>query len=349
MTMRNSVTAGLSTLLLLFVQSSLAQSGDADPLFQGHEILQATFEGPLIEFIDKKSKEKELKGTFSVVDTDGIKLEFDLKFRARGNFRHANCDYPPIRLNFKKGQTKKTLFDQQNKLKLVVHCNRRAQYHQIVLLEYLAYRILNILTDLSFRVRLLQIVYSDPEENEQSPPRYVFLIENKDRVAHRLDLKEYETEKGQVGLMHGEHLNLTSIFQYFIGNTDFSPVAGPPGEGCCHNYVLFKEQRSANITAIPYDFDQSGFVDAPYANPNPNFRIRSVTQRVYRGRCLNNRFIDSSIQKLNDNRDAIYELVEQQPGFDDRTRKDLVKFIDKFYELAEDPVKIEKQIANNCL
>ncbi|MGI9199654.1 MAG: hypothetical protein ACR2QL_01245 [Woeseiaceae bacterium] len=346
--MKISVTAGLSALLLLFAHGPLAQAGDADPLFQGHEILQATFEGPLIEFIDKKSKEKELKGTFSVVDTDGTKLEFDLKFRARGNFRHDNCDYPPIRLNFKKGQTKKTLFDKQDKLKLVVHCNRRAQYHQIVLQEYLAYRVLNLLTDLSFRVRLLQIVYSDPAEQEQSPPRYAFLIEHKDRLAHRLDLKTYETKSPHVGLMYPDQLNLSSIFQYFIGNTDFSPVAGPPGEGCCHNYVLFKGQ-GANITPIPYDFDQSGFVDAPYASPNPNFRIRTVKQRVYRGRCMSNRFIDDSIQKFQDNREAIYELVLQQPGFEDRTRENLVKYVDKFYELVEDPKKVEKQITKKCL
>ena len=348
MTMRNSVTAGLSAFILLLAHNSLAQSENADPLFQSHEILQATFEGPLIEFIDEKSKEKELKGTFSVVDTDGSKLEFDVQFRARGNFRHDNCDYPPIRLNFKKGQTKKTLFDKQDKIKLVVHCNRRAQYHQIVLQEYLAYRVLNELTDLSFRVRLLQIVYRDPEEEEQSPPRYAFLIEHKDRLAHRLGLKEHETQKAQVGLMYPEQLNLTSIFQYFIGNTDFSPVAGPPGAGCCHNYVLFKG-KGPNITAIPYDFDQSGFVDAPYANPNPNFGIRSVKQRVYRGRCINNRFIDSSIQKLQDSRDVINELISNQPGFDDRPRKNLVRFIDAFYELAEDPKKVEELITKKCL
>jgi hypothetical protein len=346
--MKISVTTAVLALILAATPVAFAQSDAADPLFQSHEILQATFEGPLMEFIDEKSKEKELKGIFSVVDTDGTKLEFDVKFRARGNFRHDNCDYPPIRLNFKKGQTKKTLFDKQDKLKLVVHCNRRAEYHQIVLQEYLAYRVLNTLTDLSFRVRLLQIVYSDPGEGEQSPPRYAFLIEHKDRLAHRIDLKEFKTQQGQVGLMHADQLNLTSIFQYFIGNTDFSPVAGPPDEGCCHNYVLFKGQ-GPNVTAIPYDFDQSGFVDAPYANPNPNFRIRSVKQRVYRGRCINNRLIDSSIQKFQDERDAIYELIAEQPGFEERTRKNLAKFVDRFYELVEDPKKVEKLITKKCL
>lgn len=346
--MRRSVTAIVIFLFAASTSQALAESGEADPLFQSHEILQAEFEGPLIQLTKEKSKEDNLIGTFSVVDADGSKLDFDLKFRARGNFRHDNCDYPPVRLNFKKSQTKNTLFDKQDKLKLVVHCNRRAEYHQIVLQEYLAYRIFNELTDLSYRVRLLQIVYNDPSESEKSPPRYAFLIEHKDRLAHRIGKNEYEVEKAQIGLISGEHLNLSSIFQYFIGNTDFSPVAGPPGANCCHNYVLFKG-GGVNITAIPYDFDQSGFVDAPYAEPNPNFRIRSVKQRVYRGRCVNNRYIEASIQKFRDKREVIYALIADQPGFEDSTREDLVKFVDRFYELIEEPKKVENSIAKRCL
>ena len=346
--MKKSVTSGIATLFLLFASTASAEAGAADPLFQSNDVLQARLEGPLLQFIKDKSKEDYLDGKFTVVDTDGTPLEFDLKFRARGNFRHDNCDYPPVRLNFKKGQVKDTLFAQQNILKLVVHCSRRAQYHQIVLQEYLAYRVLNLLTDQSFRVRLLQIVYKDPTEDEESPKRYAFLIEHKDRLGHRIGLEEFATPKTQVGLIEGEYLNLTSIFQFFIGNTDFSPVAGPPGEDCCHNYVLFKGQ-GPNITAIPYDFDQSGFVDAPYANPNPNFRIRSVKQRVYRGRCVNNRHIENSLQQFRDKRNAIYELVENQVGFEDHTRKDLVTFIDRFYDLIDDPKRVERTITKNCL
>lgn len=346
--MRKSVTAFLLAILIVGVSSVSAKEGEADPLFQSHDVLQATFEGPLIELINKKSKEEYLEGTFSVVDTDGTTLNFDIKFRARGNFRHDNCDYPPIRLNFKKSQTKNTLLDKQDKLKLVVHCNRRAEYHQIVLQEYLAYRVLNALTDQSFRVRLLQIVYSDPSEERKSPPRYAFLIEHKSRLAKRIGLEEFVTPGTQVGLLHADYLNLTSIFQYFIGNTDFSPIASAPGEDCCHNYVLFKGQ-GANITSIPYDFDQSGFVDAPYANPNPNFRLRSVKQRLYRGRCINNRFVEESIQQFRDKREVIYGLIADQPGFEDKTRDDLVKFVDWFYELIEDPNRVDKFIIKKCL
>lgn len=346
--MRKSVTTLLVAWFMGFAQPVTAETGAADPLFQSNDILQASLEGPLLQLIKEKSKEDYLQGKFSVVDADGTTLEFDVKFRARGNFRHDNCDYPPIRLNFKKSETKGTLFDKQDKLKLVIHCNRRAEYQEIVLQEYLVYRIFNELTDASFRVRLLRITYGDPSENEQSPPRYAFLLEHKDRLSKRIGLDEFITPKGQLALFNPEILNLTSIFQYFIGNTDFSPIAGPPGSGCCHNYVLFKNPDTP-VTAIPYDFDQSGFVDAPYANANPNFRLRSVRQRLYRGRCVNNAYVEKSIQKFRDKRDVVYAMINDQPGFEDKTRRNLIKFVDKFYQQIEKPKQVDDYILKRCI
>jgi hypothetical protein len=335
-------------ICIISMSTSLVFAQEVDPLFQSDEILQVTIEGPLATLIKEKSKEEYLNGFFRYTDADGTPVEFDLKFRARGNFRHENCDYPPVRLNFKKSQTKNTLFDKQDKLKLVVHCNQRAEYFQIVLEEYLAYRILNELTDLSFRVRLLQVTYVDTVKERQSPPRYAFVIEHKERLAKRIGLKEFVTPSTKVVLINPEHLNLTSIFQYFIGNTDFSPIAGPPESDCCHNYVLFKNKDTL-ITAIPYDYDQSGLVDAPYATSNPNFRLRTVRQRLYRGRCVNSAFIEDSIQQFQDKRDAIYALIDGQQGLDKRTRKDLTGFVDKFYRTVESPKNLESSILKKCI
>lgn len=332
----------------ILITSSLVLAKEADPLFQSNEILQVTIEGPFSTLIDEKSKEDYLNGHFRYTEADGSPVEFDLKFRARGNFRHDNCAYPPIRLNFKKSQTKNTLFDEQDKLKLVVHCSRRAEYQQIVLQEYLAYRVFNALTDVSMRARLLQITYIDTEEERQSPPRYAFLIEHKDRTAKRLGLKELTVKSTTVAQVNPEILNLTSIFQYFIGNTDFSPIQGAPGEDCCHNYILFKSP-DALITPVPYDFDQSGFVDAPYANANPAFGLRTVKQRLYRGRCVNNAHVKASVQKFMDEKLAIYALIADQQEFSDRTRKDLVSFVDKFYKLIENPDSIEKVFIKRCI
>ena len=335
-------------ICLILMSTSLVFAQEADPLFQSDEILQVTIEGPLDTLIEEKSKEDYLNGFFRYTDADGSPVEFDLKLRARGNFRHANCDYPPVRLNFKKSQIKNTLFDKQDKLKLVVHCNRSAEYHQIVLQEYLAYRVFNSITDLSMKVRLLQVTYIDTVEEIQSEPRYAFLIEHKDRTAKRLGLKQLTVAATTVSQLEPEYLNLTSVFQYFIGNTDFSPVAGAPDSDCCHNYILFQKPEF-QIKAIPYDFDQSGFVDAPYANANPKFRLRSVKQRLYRGRCINNDYVEGSIQKFRDEREAIYALIGEQQGFTDRTRKDLVKFVDSFYKVIGEQKKIENSILKRCI
>ena len=341
----------LTTLVLTLAFSGsevpAQASVDPDPLFASDEILQVRFSGPLHVLIDEKSKEDYLPGTI-IVDADGETQELDIKFRARGNFRHDNCDYPPIRLNFKKSQTNNTLFDKQDKLKLVVHCNHRAEYQQIVLQEYLAYKVLNLLTGLSLRVRLLQIVYVDPDESFESEPRYAFLIEHKKRAARRFGMQELKVPRVPVAALDPAQLNLTSVFQFFIGNTDFSPIAAAPGENCCHNYILF-EKKGANFMPVPYDFDQSGFVDAPYAVPNPEFRLRTVKQRRYRGRCVNNSHVDTSMQKLLDNRDAIYAMIRDQEGFADATRQELVTFVDSFYELASNPKRVERMILKRCV
>lgn len=155
------------------------------------------------------------------------------------------------------------------------------------------------------------------------------------------DLKDLKIERTSVSSIQADRLNLTSVFEYLIGNTDFSPIAGAPDDECCHNYVLFGNDVDP-IVAIPYDFDQSGFVDAPYAEPNPKFRIRSVQQRVYRGRCVNNEHVAASLQKFNDSREAIYALVAEQEGLESRARKRLIDYID-------DPRDVELKIVGNCI
>ena len=174
------------------------------------------------------------------------------------------------------------------------------------------------------------------------------MIEHKNRLGDRLGVKDLEIARTLVQSIQPEQLNLSSIFEYLIGNTDFSPVAGPPGDECCHNYVLFGREGQP-ILAVAYDFDQSGFVDAPYALPDERMRIRNVRQRAYRGRCVNNGYIDASLQRFKDSRAAIYTLIDEQEGLSSRTRNSMLKYVRKFYEIVDDPRKVEKHIVKSCL
>ena len=102
-------------------------------------------------------------------DEESGAVVLDVGIRARGRFRRNRdvCSFTPLRLNFKKETTRKTLFTRTDKIKLVTHCRDKSErYSQGVLREYLAYRILNTMTDKSFRVRLLQVRYVDSESKE---------------------------------------------------------------------------------------------------------------------------------------------------------------------------------------
>ena len=347
--MRALVHTICTTILALGSASASAQEiGWPDPLFQSDESLKVTIEAPFTTLVRERPRDDYLPGVIKYLQADGTAVELDLEIRTRGHFRHRTCDYPPVLLNLKKKQTGGTLFEEQNKLKLVIPCEYADRYEQSVLREYLAYRILNVVSDLSFRARLLRVSFANTEKTKEPEVRYAFLIEHKNRLGERQQLEDLKVERTTVASIDPERLNLTSVFAFLIGNTDFSPIAGPPGDVCCHNYVLFGNNIDP-IIAIPYDFDQSGFVNAPYAEVNENFRIKNVRQRLYRGRCVNNEHVVASLQKFRESRDAIYALIDEQEGLKPYVRESLVRYVDDFYELINKPKVVERKIINKCI
>ena len=337
--------------IVLLLAAANAAASEPDPLFQDDSLIDVTITAPMKALLGHRPDEEYLAGALSYTEADGSIVEFDIGIRTRGNFRRQSrvCPFPPLRLNINKSQAKGSLFHKQNKLKLVAHCRDNSErYEQNLIREYLAYRILNTLTDISYRVRLARVTYVDSERNDEDRVRYAFFIEHKSRLSKRLGLAEISTSKIKVADLEGPYSDLTSLYQFMIGNTDFSPVAGAEGEDCCHNTTLFGNDGEA-IYAIPYDFDMSGLVDAPYAEPNPRFRIKSVTQRLYRGRCAYNDNLQTSIQLFQDNRDAIYELIGQQEQLEDSTRKRLSKFVDSFFDVIDNPKKVKREITSQCI
>ncbi len=344
--LNRTAAAILFSLLVTTVSAQVSET--PDPLFRDLEIIDVRIVAPLTTLVRERPTEDDLPGVFQYTATDSTRHEFDVQIRTRGHFRHNTCDFPPLWLNFKKSQTDDTLFDKQDRLKLVVHCDDSERYEQTVLREYLAYRFFSAITDLSFRVRLLRVTYVDNEERRDDQTRFAFLIEHKNRLAERFDMKDLKIERTTVGSIQPDLLNLTSVFQFFIGNTDFSPIAGAPGNECCHNYVLFGNDSDLLI-AIPYDFDQSGLVDAPYASPSERLRIRSVRTRLYRGRCVNNAHVENSIGRFRDNRNALYALIDAQEELEPRVHKRIVRYIDDFYEIIDDPRDVERRIIDKCI
>jgi hypothetical protein len=324
-------------------------NNEPDPLFASDEILNIEIEAPFGMLARDRPDKEEVAGKLRYTAEDGSLVEFDVAVRTRGRLRRNKrvCQFPPLRLNFKKSEVKGSLFDKQNRLKAVTHCRDGVHYDQAILSEYLAYRIFNLLTDASFRVRLLRVTYTYTDKDRQVE-EYAIFIEHKDRIEKRLDAKTTEIPRAQTKNLRRPDLNLASVFHFLIGNTDYSPVSAAPGEDCCHNQIMFMREGEPNYT-IPYDFDQSGFVDAPHASPNERFGLRSVRDRLYRGRCSNNGYLPSTLRHFNDKRSDIEALINDQQGLTKRNRKVMLSYINEFYKTVNHPRRLNRDIVKKCI
>ena len=336
-------------VMILFTVLAIpaAEAGSLDPLFQDHAALRVEITAPFAQLINERPKDQELPGSFSFKGPDGAAIELDLQVRARGKYRHTNCDFPPLFLNFKRSQVVGTLLDQQNKLKMVVHCKDSGRYQQSVLREYLAYRMLNVMTERSFQVRLLDVTYVDSEGRRPRMVRSAFLLEHENRMADRLGMQRLNIFPDGVEVIQADHLNLTSVFQYLIGNTDFSAILGSKDE-CCHNYSMFGTD-DGSLAAIPFDFDMSGFVNTPYARPETGLGIDNVRQRLYQGFCVNNRNVETSVSEFLQARDTLYALVADQQALEEGVRQRLAVYMDEFYETIGDLQGVKREILDRCL
>lgn len=339
----------LSPILLSL--ASAQGTGEADPLFEDHSIVELTITAPFTSLLEYRPNDEYLHGYIAYTDAEGQVVSIDTGLRSRGNYRRQKrvCSFPPLRVNLDKSQSKGTLFHKQDKLKLVVHCrDKPAYYEQLVIREYLAYRILNLLTDISYRVRLARITYVDSEGKDKDRIRYAFFIEHKDRMSKRIGHAEVSTPAVQPEQLVGPYSVLTALFQYLIGNTDFSPIAGAKGEDCCHNSTLFGNEGEP-IYAVPYDFDISGIVDAPYATPNPRFGLRSVKQRLYRGRCIHNAHLDDSLRVFHERRVAIFALIDAQSELAPKWRNQVRGYVENFYAIIESESRTQRRITSKCI
>ena len=320
------------------------------PLFASHSPLLVTIEAPLTTLMEDRPREEYLDGTFSFSGVDGTKHTLDLKIRTRGNFRgkKKHCDFAPIRLNFRKKQVVDTEFAGQDKLKLVTHCrSKNSYYEQLVLREFLAYRFLNVMTDSSFGVRLLQVNYVDTE-GAAPMTKLGFVIEDDDDVAKRNGMHFIKT--GDISSDDIDHRaqNFINVFQYLVGNTEFSLVRAEPGEYCCHNIDLMSATKGAPFAPVAYDFDFAGLVNAPYAAPNPRFEIKNVRQRLFRGLCANNELLPETVQRFIDNREAIYGVVDNLELLSSKSRRDVTRYLAEFYERISQPESVNASFVKTC-
>lgn len=344
---------GTAAILILAATSAYADEPHSNagmaPLFADNTVLEVTLEGPIEALMLVRPDSAYLQGRFTYAEADGTERLLGMKFRTRGNYRRdpEHCDFAPILLNFKKGDLPGTLFAGQDKLKLVTHCQTNVVgYEQLLLREYLAYRLLQELTPVSYATRLFHITYVDPEDKPLT--RYGFVIEDDKAVADRTGLKIIKKRNFQESEIESRQQNLANVFQYMIGNTEYSLVNPEPKKKCCHNSDVLSEGDGAPYTPLIFDFDFSGFVNAPYAQPNPRYPIPSVSQRYYRGLCSANDMLPETLQVFLDKEDAFYRIIDELEPASRRTRRHVRSYLESFYDVISDPALVQERLVEKC-
>lgn len=321
------------------------------PLFSEKTPIKVVLTAPLTQIYQDKKKPLRpyLDAQLSYSSDNEKTIRIPLRVKTRGNFRRKNCAMPPLRLDFKAKNNDGNVFKQQNKLKLVAPCRRGKNYQQFVALEYLAYQLFEEISDIHFKTRLVDVSYLDTGKKRKPWVSTGFLIEDIKHVGKRHQKQQIKTNKVSRKKMDLAQTALVELFQLFIGNTDYSTIKAPVGNVCCHNNrILGSKDGVGKFIPIPYDFDASGIVDAPYSQPAPGYPIDSVRKRYFTGWCKSPQHFENAIAVFKDKRKTIYDMVEQAPMLNDFYRGRTRKFISRFYQIIDNPERVKREILNRC-
>ena len=337
MTFRNSI----SIVILGFV--GLLNSQNPKVLFASEDILELTIRVDVKSLVNDREVRDEHNAILWHLENGELKTQHEIKLVVRGKNRTRTdvCSFPPLTVNFKKKQVENSIFEGQNKLKLVSHCKKQNSFKDYIFKEYLIYKLYEEITEQSLKVRLCKINWIDKKNPDGQETYYGFLIEDIDDSAERNGKIEFDKKIGSQQSCNNELLEKLTFFQFMIGNLDWSI----PHQ---HNIKLIADENGGLPVPIPYDFDASGFVNAPYAVPPGNLSLASIRTRVFWGLCRPDKGYNNTADYYKHNKENFLNIVSEFSLLSDKAKKSTVKYMEGFFEILENEKQFNKKIVRAC-
>ncbi len=274
-------------------------------------------------------------------DSGLVTVPVQLATRGHFRLRSSTCEFPPLKVFFDKETVRRTPFGGNASLKLVTHCGKSERYEQNLLVEHAIYRAYNRLTELSFRSRLARVTYADTRDPARTVTRYGFFLEDDDEMAKRNGGRILPMVGGGLDEMDPAQLDLVTVFQYLIGNTDWSVIM-------IHNIRLVQVEGHVYFLPVAYDFDWSGVVNATYARPDPKLGTKTVRERIYRGACRPMAELEPTLARVMENRDAIREAFAAVPDLEPKRREDVLRYLDEGFRMIGRPQDFKHEQGRAC-
>ena len=279
--------------------------------------------------------------TIAFATNDGKPISMPLKIRTRGHSRRnpVTCSFAPLRLEFDKALAKGTVFDGHGSLKLGTHCRKGTE--EVILREYAMYRMYNLLTPKSFRARIAKVKYVDAVTDKVVAEEDGLFIEDDDDVAKRLEGRIVSLDSAVFARVDQDALTLMMLFEFMIGNTDFSVVLQ-------HNVVLVQTVDIRRFT-VPYDFDYSGLAESGYAAVGKGLPITSVYDRLYRGPCRTVAEWQPYLDKMKAAKPELLGVLDAVTGLSPSYRRGAKGYLEGFYKVIESPYNTKRDLIEKCV
>jgi hypothetical protein len=313
--------------------------------FFGTDIpLEMTLKYDISAFVKNKQKGEYLDAELQVNYKDKPVTK-NIRIKARGNFRRGQCAFPPLFLNFKTDSIENTELKGMKKIKIVTHCSSSKNNENYIFKEYLAYKLYNVLTDKSFRVRLLDLSYIDTGKKQKNYRQHGFIIEPIELVVKRTESVEIDPMVVRAQNIVEEDADRVAFFRYMIADTDWRFKSG-------HNMKYMKSLKDVTdkVIAVPYDFDFSGFVGTNYSFPQEwATTCENITDREYLGYCRNNdEYYLKTIALYNDKKEELLDTIADFEYITEKEKEYLLDFINEFYSEINDPRRFINTLKNQC-
>ena len=342
MKIRVITAIAIVAMLSIYSNNSIAKEGS---LFSEVKPLELILETDVRAIMNDKSEDPEYIPAMLIERHENNKIDmYEIKVKPRGNTRRVTnlCDFPPLKFNFKKNHVANTTFDGQDKLKFVSKCRDEEEYQNYVLQEYLIYKTYSLLTEESYRTRLVNITIKDTKLKVPTITMTGFFIEDDETLAKRLDMEKYEPLVYDQDSCEESSLDRLSMFQFMIGNTDWYINTK-------HNTDIFEAKESKALIPVPFDFDFSGVINTDYAKPSKEIPITQVKQRYFKGSCRSEDAYDKTISLFNDKMDDIYQLYYSFDSLPKSIIKRSLKYYTKFYEIINDDDLADASFYRACI
>ncbi len=341
---RGSYKLRVAILFVACVTWSVSVGAEGS-LFADDGVFDLTIHAPFSRLMRQAGGASDVSG--KVEFSDGTSVPMSCK--KYGISRLRECDLASLQIRVDASEAHGTPFKGRKILRLVTPCRLRGGFDKYTMLEYLVYKSYAVIADPALRVRLAQVRFQDSEKPARVQTGYAFFIEDIGQAAARRGQVWLDVETQRTSDLDPAQLTVMTLFQYMVGNTDWSAVKGRPNDRCCHNIALFGQEGVDINSVVPFDFDQTGLVNPPYAAPpDVSLGIRRVTDRRYRGLCKHNDELAGAIAVFNQKRPELEALFNQDQLPYPKDRERALKYIEGFYDTINDPKKLEKKILGDC-